>query len=166
MLELIKNNNYAMMAYTGSRFSYPEFDKTIFSSLQDSQLQSYTEGEGWERDRKNVGDMLELISSATAPFFSFIFFESAHAIYYFPEEGIIRDDRIEDFNYLTVDAPAEIEHIRYINATQHLDSQLGRVYDALETQRLFDNTIDQKTTTAGYKAPLGKFAREVSRFYH
>jgi hypothetical protein len=143
MMELIKKNNYTMMAYTSSRFSYPEFDKTIFAGLQNSQLQSYTEGEGWERDRKNVDDMLEFIDSAKAPFFSFMFFESAHANYYFPKESIIRDDYIEDFNYLTVDVPAEIERIRnrYINATHHLDSQLGRVYDALESQGLLDNTI-------------------------
>jgi len=143
MMELIKKNNYEMMAYTSSRFSYPEFDKTIFAGLQGSQLQSYTEGEGWERDRKNVGDMLQFIESADRPFFSFMFFESAHANYYFPEESVIRDDYIEDFNYLTVDVPSEIERIRnrYINATHHLDSQLGRVFDSLEEQGLLDNTI-------------------------
>jgi len=143
LVDLIKKNNYSMMAYTSSRFSYPEFDKTIFAGLKDSQLQSYTEGEGWERDRKNVTDMLENMKAAKSPFFSFMFFESAHANYYFPPESIIRPDYIEDFNYLTVDVASEIERIRnrYINATHHLDSQLGRVYDSLEEQGLLDNTI-------------------------
>lgn len=143
LVDLIKKNNYSMMAYTSSRFSYPEFDKTIFAGLKDSQLQSYTEGEGWERDRKNVTDMLENMKAAISPFFSFMFFESAHANYYFPPESIIRPDYIEDFNYLTVDVASEIERIRnrYINATHHLDSQLGRVYDSLEEQGLLDNTI-------------------------
>jgi membrane-anchored protein YejM (alkaline phosphatase superfamily) len=143
LVDLIKKNDYSMMAYTSSRFSYPEFDKTIFASLKDEQLQSYTEGAGWERDRKNVTDMLGFIKNAQEPFFSFMFFESAHANYYFPDESIIRDDYIDDFNYLTVDIEENIERIRnrYINATHHLDSQLGRVYAALEEQGLLDNTI-------------------------
>jgi membrane-anchored protein YejM (alkaline phosphatase superfamily) len=143
LVDLIQKNNYSMMAYTSSRFSYPEFDKTIFASLEDQQLQSYTEGDGWERDRKNVGDMLQFIDKTEEPFFSFMFFESAHANYYFPDESIIREEYLDDFNYLTVDIEENIELIRnrYINATHHLDSQLGRVYDALEEQGLLDNTI-------------------------
>ena len=143
LMDLIQKNDYSMMAYTSSRFSYPEFDKTIFSSLKPEQLQSYTEGAGWERDRKNVGDMLQFVQDAKEPFFSFMFFESAHANYYFPEESVIREDYIEDFNYITVDIKENIERIRnrYINATHHLDSQLGRVYDALEAQGLLENTI-------------------------
>ena len=143
LVDLIQKNDYSMMAYTSSRFSYPEFDKTIFASLEDQQLQSYTEGAGWERDRKNVGDMLQFIDKTEEPFFSFMFFESAHANYYFPDESIIREEYLDDFNYLTVDIEENIELIRnrYINATHHLDSQLGRVYDALEEQGLLDNTI-------------------------
>lgn len=143
LVDLMKKNNYSMMAYTSSRFSYPEFDKTIFSSLTNDQLQSYTEGDGWQRDRKNVGDLLQFIGTAQKPFFAFMFFESAHANYYFPEESVIREDYLTDFNYLTVDVEENIERIRnrYINATHHLDSQLGRVFDALEAQGLLDNTI-------------------------
>lgn len=143
MMELIKQNDYSMMAYTSSMFSYPEFDKTIFASLEDAQLQAYYEGEGWERDRKNVTDMLQFIDKTQKPFFSFMFFESSHANYYFPPESVIRDDYIEDFNYLTLDVEKNIERIRnrYINATHHLDSQLGRVFDELEAQGLLDSTI-------------------------
>ena len=143
LMEMIRQNGYAMQAYTSSRFSYPEFDKTIFAGLDETQLQSYTEGAGWERDRKNVGDMLQFIETTEQPFFSFMFFESAHANYYFPEESVIEPDYIEDFNYLTVDIENSIERIRarYINATHHLDSQLGRVFDALEAQGLLDSTI-------------------------
>lgn len=143
MVDLIKKNNYTMKAYTSSRFSYPEFDKTIFADLKEEQLQSFTEGEGWERDRKNVADMLQFIDSSTSPFFSFMFFESAHANYYFPPESVIREDYIDDFNYLTVDVEEQIERIRnrYINATHHLDSQLGRVFEKLEEKKLLDNTI-------------------------
>ena len=143
LMEVLQNNDYAMKAYTSSRFSYPEFDKTVFAGFDESDLQSYTEGAGWERDRKNVADMLGFIEQAESPFFSFMFFESAHANYYFPEESVIAPDYIEDFNYLTLDIEKEIERIRarYINANHHLDSQLGRVFAALEEQGKLDNTI-------------------------
>lgn len=143
LMEVLQKNDYDMMAYTSSRFSYPEFDKTVFAGLPESQLQSYTEGDGWERDRKNVADLLGYIEKAEDPFFGFMFFESAHANYYFPEESVIAPDYIEDFNYLTLDIEKEIERIRarYINANHHLDSQLGRVFAALEEQGKLDNTI-------------------------
>src|SRR5690606_33350712 len=123
LLDTLQASDYDLMAYTSSRFSYPEFDKTIFAGFADSQLQSYTEGDGWQRDRKNVTDLLSHITSAKSPFFTFMFFESAHANYYFPEESIIEPNYLEDFNYLTVDVEEDIELIRarYINANHHLD---------------------------------------------
>lgn len=143
MMELVKNNGYDLMAYTSSRFSYPEFDHTIFAGFADNQLQSYIEGEGWERDRKNVTDLIDFVDKAKAPFFSFMFFESAHANYYFPEESVIAPDYLDDFNYITVDVEKDIELIRnrYINAVHHLDSQIGRVLNALEEQGRLEDTI-------------------------
>jgi membrane-anchored protein YejM (alkaline phosphatase superfamily) len=72
-----------------------------------------------------------------------MFFESAHANYYFPPEDIIEADYLEDFNYLTVDIEAEIERVkhRYVNSVHHLDRQLARVYQALENRHLLENTI-------------------------
>jgi membrane-anchored protein YejM (alkaline phosphatase superfamily) len=143
LMELLRNNGYAMKAWTSSRFSYPEFDQTVFAGFPASDLHSDTDGDGWERDRRNVTRMLDFIETADAPFFSFMFFESAHANYYFPDESVIEPDYIDDFNYLTVDIERDIERIRarYINAVHHLDSQLARVFDTLEAQGLLESTI-------------------------
>ncbi len=143
LMELLRNNDYAMKAWTSSRFSYPEFDQTVFSGFPAADLHSDTDGDGWERDRRNVTQMLDFIENADAPFFSFMFFESAHANYYFPDESIIEPDYIDDFNYLTVDIERDIELIRarYINAVHHLDSQLARVFDTLQAKGLLENTI-------------------------
>ncbi len=143
LMELLRNNGYAMKGWTSSRFSYPEFDQTIFAGFAPEQLHSDTDGAGWERDRRNVTRMLDFIEHAEAPFFSFMFFESAHANYYFPEDSVIAPDYIGDFNYLTVDIEQEIERIRarYLNAVHHLDSQLARVFDTLQAQGLLESTI-------------------------
>ena len=146
LIEQLRAQNYQFKAITSSAFTYPEFDKTIFSSLDPEDLQEFNEGHGWERDQKNTGDLISFIIDKERegePFFAFMFFESAHANYYFPDEDIIENDYIEDFNYLTVDIEKSMPQIksRYTNATHHLDRQLARVYKVLEEKNLMENTI-------------------------
>lgn len=146
LIEQLRAENYQFKAITSSAFTYPEFDKTIFSSLPADSLQEFNEGHGWQRDQKNTSDLIAFIEEKEAeetPFFAFMFFESAHANYYFPDEDIIEDDYIEDFNYLTVDIEESMPQIksRYTNATHHLDRQLARVYRVLEEKNLMEDTI-------------------------
>ncbi|MEZ5491561.1 MAG: sulfatase-like hydrolase/transferase [Gammaproteobacteria bacterium] len=143
LMEYLKAKDYDTMAFTSSAFTYPEFDQTVFSDFDRQQLQEYNTGEGWQRDQKNTTDLLHFIETAQKPFFAFMFFESAHANYYFPEEDIIAPDYLEDFNYLTVDVESEIDRIRnrYLNSVHHLDRQLARVYQALEERGLLENTL-------------------------
>jgi membrane-anchored protein YejM (alkaline phosphatase superfamily) len=76
------------------------------------------------------------------PFFAFMFFESPHAQYYFPEESVIRRPYLKNFNSATTDIAANIGLIknRYINACHHLDSQFERVLTQLQGG-LLDSTI-------------------------
>lgn len=143
LIEQLQAQEYDFAAFTSSAFTYPEFDKTVFGSLAPDDLQEYSEGHGWERDQKNTTDLIQFIEQAESPFFAFMFFESAHANYYFPDEDIIEPDFLQDFNYLTVDLEAKMPQIkaRYLNAAHHLDRQLQRVYATLEEQNLMENTI-------------------------
>ena len=66
-----------MKAITSARFTYPEFDKTIFSTFEPEQLQEFREGKGWQRDRKNTQDLVAFLESnkeKNTPFFGFMFF--------------------------------------------------------------------------------------------
>ncbi len=146
IIDTLLVNHYDMKAFTSARFTYPEFDKTIFSKLAPEQLQEFHEGKGWERDEKNTRDIVRHIENMSAkgtPFFTFMFFESAHANYYFPDSYAIEEDYLNDFDYLSVDIEENIQGIknRYINASHYLDSRLGLVLDALKEQDLYDNTI-------------------------
>ncbi|MEX2130398.1 MAG: sulfatase-like hydrolase/transferase, partial [Pseudohongiellaceae bacterium] len=143
LMNYLQQQGYQFKAFTSSAFTYPEFDKTIFSALPQESLVAYSEGHGWQRDQKNTTDMISFIESASEPFFTFMFFESSHANYYFPDEDIITSDYLEDFNYLTTDIGDDINriHNRYRNATHHLDRQFARVFDALEQNGLMNNTI-------------------------
>lgn len=143
LFDVLKQLGYSKKAITSARFSYPEFDQTIFSGFRDSELLSYDEGEGWQRDQKNVGKLLSFMQSSDEPYFGFMFFESPHANYYFPPEAVIRPTYLTNFNYATMDLEKDIWLIknRYINACHHLDQQLQRVIDQLKDSGSLNNTI-------------------------
>jgi len=131
--------------YTSAKFSYPEFDKTIFAGVESSALDDRNEGLGWKDDRHHVDQMLQFIEKRdqTKPFMTFMFFESPHARYYFPEENVVEKDYLADFNYATMNIERDIGKIknRYINSCNHLDSQFARVIGYLRDHDLLKNTV-------------------------
>lgn len=149
IIDVLQKQGYQMDLFTSARFSYPEFDKTIFSKIPHEKLHSLDAGgEGWERDRKNVTQLLDFIDQRdpSKPFFTFMFFESPHARYYFPPESIIRRPYRDDINYATLDKEELRKDIipiknRYINAVHHLDSQFARIFSYLQKKNLLDSTI-------------------------
>jgi membrane-anchored protein YejM (alkaline phosphatase superfamily) len=146
LIDLLLDSGYETAIYTSAVFSYPEFDKTIFRRIPTADLHEGDEKlPGWKNDRKNVTHLLDDIDhrDPARPFFAFMFFESPHAQYYFPEESVIRRPYLENFNYAITNLEANIGLIknRYINACHHLDSQLARVFAHLEEKGLLDSTI-------------------------
>lgn len=145
LFDVLKAQNYQWRFFSSQKLTYPEFDRTVFASIPREDMQSYVGEQGWQRDRKNVGDMLEYLEQRdhTRPFISYMFFESPHARYYFPEESVIRKPYLEDFNYATMDLDKDMPLIknRYINSVHHLDSQFARVLDYLDQEKLLENTI-------------------------
>lgn len=149
IIDILKDHQYQMSFYTSAAFTYPEFDKTIFSQVPKAQLHQIDEPlEGWQKDRLNVQHMLEFIGSrdTSKPFFTFMFFESPHARYYFPPESVIRRPYMDDINYATLSKEALVSDMpliknRYLNSVHHLDTQFARVFDYLKQNDLLDNTI-------------------------
>lgn len=149
LIDVLQQQQYQMSFYTSAKFSYPEFDKTIFSQVPAKLMHDDNKaGTGWENDRNNVDKLLSFIDKrdTTKPFFTFMFFESPHARYYFPPESIIATPYRDDINYATIDKKTFKDDIkpiknRYINSVHHLDMQYGRIFDYLKTHQLLDNTI-------------------------
>lgn len=141
----LQRRHYRFGLFTSARFSYPEFDKTVFASVPKENMVSDDAGLGWQRDRRNAARLLEFLRQDDngQPLFGFLFFESPHARYYFPPESVIRANYLADFNYATMDVHEDMPLIfnRYINAVHHLDQQLGRVIDDLEHRGELDNTL-------------------------
>lgn len=149
IIDVMKAEQYQMSFYTSAKFSYPEFDQTIFHNVPAEQLHTISEGiPGWKKDQINVTNLLKFIDQRdkNQPFFTFMFFESPHARYYFPPESVIRTPYPDDINYFTLSHEELASNIkliknRYINSVHHLDSQFGRIFDYLKQNGLLDNTI-------------------------
>jgi membrane-anchored protein YejM (alkaline phosphatase superfamily) len=145
VMDLIIEDGYQYELYTGSKFSYPEFDKTVFARVPAQRLHENTGLKGWEQDRVHVGSMLDFIEKRdpARPFMTFMFFESPHSNYYFPPESVIRPDYLPEMNYATMNIQRDLPLIknRYINAVHNLDIQLGRITTYLAEKKLLDSTI-------------------------
>ncbi len=149
IIDVLQQQQYQMRLFTSAKFSYPEFNKTIFARVPSEQLRDQNRySSGWENDRENVTQLLQFIDQrdTSKPFFTFMFFESPHARYYFPPESVIARPYRDDINYATIDKKQFQQDIapiknRYINAVHHLDQQFGRIFDYLKQHQLLDNTI-------------------------
>ena len=146
LMDVLQQQNYQFGLYTSQRFTYPAFDKTVFARMRPVDLHERQGGaSAWQRDRQNVDDILNFIDhrDTSRPFMSYMFFESTHADYNFPEETVIARPYLENLNYLTADFKADIGLIknRYINAAHHVDQQIGRIVAHLRERKLLDNTV-------------------------
>jgi membrane-anchored protein YejM (alkaline phosphatase superfamily) len=149
IIDTLQQQQYQMSFYTSAKFSYPEFDKTIFAQVPTAQLHDANLAPtGWENDRDNVSSLLSFIDKRdpAKPFFTFMFFESPHARYYFPPESVIAKPYRDDLNYATLSKTALRNDIvpiknRYINSVHHLDMQYGRIFEYLKSHQLLDSTI-------------------------
>ncbi|GMR20670.1 MAG: sulfatase-like hydrolase/transferase [Gammaproteobacteria bacterium] len=148
LMDLLQQQGYQMEMFTSAKFSYPEFDKTIFKDIPASHLHQNAPGEPEDRDHINISNMISFIKQRdkSRPFMSFMFFESTHARYYYPEGSEIRLPALENVNYVSMSRKTltkDIDQIknRYINASHYIDSQIERLIHFLQSTRLLDNTI-------------------------
>ncbi|MGL4854873.1 MAG: sulfatase-like hydrolase/transferase, partial [Lentisphaeria bacterium] len=144
LMDWMIEDGYNFNCQTSAKFSYPEFDQTIFSRISSDNLYSYDKGLTWQRDQHNTKKFINYLKSVdrSKPFMSFMFFESTHAPYEFPQDAVIRENHAPAINYATVkesDGPRIKD--RYINSSHHLDMRLGEIFKTLEEEQLLEDTI-------------------------
>jgi membrane-anchored protein YejM (alkaline phosphatase superfamily) len=149
IVDLLQQNDYRLEMFTSADFTYPEFDQTLFANLPGTSLHQLENNiPPHQRDVINTDKITTFLKSrdTSKPFMVFMFYESTHARYDFPEDSAIRVPYLEDLNYTTMTRKSlapRIEELknRYINASHHVDTQLEKVYAALTEQSLWENTI-------------------------
>ena len=146
MMDYLLDRGYDVEAFTSARFTFPEFDRTVFARFPADRLHEGAPALlGWQNDRRKVEDLLASLDRRPAgkPFFRFMFFESPHARYHFPDECAIRRPFLDTVNYATMDLGRDMPLIRnrYVNSCRHLDTQFARVIRGLEERGLLDSTV-------------------------
>ncbi|HFD11060.1 MAG TPA: DUF3413 domain-containing protein [Crenotrichaceae bacterium] len=149
LLNLLKQRNYQFYMTTSASFTYPEFDRTLFAAIDASNLHHANNHHSpWKRDEENAQAVRQFIRERdpSRPFMSFFFLESTHARYDFPQSAIIRSPYLGDVNYALMSKHrlqnkiAQLKN-RYINASHHVDVQIGKILKTLRQQDLLKNTI-------------------------
>ena len=170
-IDWLKEDGYTFKCITSSKFTFPEFDQTVFFQVPQKDLHSDSKGRTYERDQRNVKLLIKSIEDGAAsgkPFFSFMFFESPHHPYSSPPEAEYTKDYIDPFNAAHV-TPADGPRIfnRAANCARHLDMCLDKVFQVLEKKDLLKNTIvvlvgdhGEEYFEKGYLGHSSKFVNE------
>ena len=92
LMDVLQQQDYQFTLNTSQRFTYPAFDKTVFVNMRPQDMHPLESGApAWQRDARNIDDILAYIDrrDPARPFMSYMFFESTHAPYDFPQEAAI-----------------------------------------------------------------------------
>ena len=149
LLDVLKDQGYQFYMTTSASFTYLEFDRPLFAAIDAKDLHHADMSlKPWQRDIDNAGAVNRFITERdkSKPFMSFFFFESTHARYDFPDSSAIASPYLKDVNYALMSRESLKKDVgefknRYINASHHVDLQIGRILDTLEEQGLLENTI-------------------------
>lgn len=173
-MDWLVEDGYKLKCVTSSKFTYPEFDQTVFMQVPSECLHEDYKGKSYERDQRNVKRLITFIeqeADSGNPFFAFMFFESPHNPYEFPKEATVFEDYMDPFNAAGVtekDGPAIYR--RAANCARHLDMRLADIYKVLEEKDLMKNTIvvvsgdhGEEFLEKGYLGHSSKFNNEQTR---
>ena len=144
--DVLDRLHYDIDVFTSAKFSYPEFDRTIFVGIPAAHRHEYSEDEVfWHRDVHNVDAIIASLEQRdmSRPFMRFLFFESTHAPYQFPDADAIATPYGSVANYALMNPTHDIALMwnRYLNAAHFVDGQIGRLIDHLDAAGALQNTV-------------------------
>ncbi len=152
LFDVTQEKNYQHFIYGSTKLTFPEFDRTIFSSLR-NQLKKGSHKNSADNDREITDLLLADIQSrnTTQPFVGFVFFDSPHAFHLPNNYPEIFSPRLDTVNYLALDEDYDpLPFLNLYKTTAHyVDSQIQRVVDRLDAQELTDKTVIVITSDHG-----------------
>lgn len=153
LIDLLLEHGYDLGIFASSTLKNPEFHRTIFSSVSNLRLGSVGNS-SVERDLDSLKDFKAFISQRkvdSAPFFSFVFFDSLHA-YQFPEDFKLKfEPSWKTVNQIELNQDFDpIPYFnRYKNSAHFVDTLVDEVLKTLEAKGLDKNTIVMITADHG-----------------
>jgi hypothetical protein len=142
--ELLKQH-YQMGIFGSAALTEPAFNKTIFVNTKNIPLETPGNNAA-ERDTYITHEFKTFVTGAITkpdPFFSFIFYDSAHGFCSIPNDlqpfqPVVRVCNRLELNTKTNPTPY---FNRYKNALLSVDTQINQVLDTLRNQHLLANTV-------------------------
>jgi uncharacterized protein len=135
---------YDVRAFRSAPLFSPEFDRTVFTELDNPRLRSDGR-DSTERDRDLTSDFLSFLESRSddTPFFALLFYDSPHKLDLPPGYRQVFRPSAADVNYLGLDAATDPLPLlnRYRNSTHYVDSLIGEVLAAIKERGLLETSV-------------------------
>ncbi|MBJ3815167.1 DUF3413 domain-containing protein [Shimwellia pseudoproteus] len=139
----MQQENYDIGVFTSAKVSFPEFDRTVFATVKPLRITSKGDN-AWQRDAQMTKDWVEWFKKRDPqrPSFSFLFYDSAHAIDYPPDFNIPFKPS-GDLDYMTLNNKTDPVPVfnRYKNSVYYIDTLVQSVFDELKASGELDNTL-------------------------
>lgn len=146
LIDVLGDNGYEFKILSSTHLTFPEFRKTAFIRIPDSIEDSFVNTDTDEKDRIITEKFIKYILNPEdkKPFFAFIFYDSSHQPYYYPD-GFekfqpVSDHEINYFKDIGKDNIFILKN-RYKNAIFYNDYLIGNIIASLKKNNLFDNSI-------------------------
>jgi len=144
ILDTLQKLDYDFIILSSTRLTYPEFRSTAFIKLQNYIFDTHSEVFAYKRDKILVEKFKDFLNKNDKHFFGFIFFNSSHQFYQYPNEfEKFKPVITGEFNYMKNITPQIMEKLknRYKNSLFYIDALIKEVITTLKKQNKFDNTI-------------------------
>jgi membrane-anchored protein YejM (alkaline phosphatase superfamily) len=147
LIDSLIDKGYEFLILSSTRLTFPEFRKTAFVRIPDAITDSFDTDLSHERDRIITEKFIDFIlkRKRTVPFFSFMFFDSSHQPYHYPEKfkkfkPVLEGKEINYFKDVSKDNQDLIKN-KYKNAIYYEDRLIGEIIKYLKEKDYLRDTI-------------------------
>lgn len=143
--EILKQG-YTLSILSSSTLENPPFNKNVFSGIKNLRLESNGNSPS-ERDKDIYNEWIKFIndydSKENTPFFSFLFFDSAHGFDYPSDFPVKFKPTLDEVNYIALndDYNPIPFYNRYKNSLNYIDGLIGNILKKLEEKKLLEFSI-------------------------
>ena len=151
LLDVLGEAGYETGVFSSASMNYPELRSTAWVRVQETVRDAYGAPEAWQRDELAAADLLAWLRQREQdedPFFGFLLLDAPHQTYSHPPDATPFTPSAEELDYMAMTEnggpePLELEKVRnrYLNAVHFADGVVGRVFEALESSPLLEDTV-------------------------
>ena len=143
LVDQLLAEGYRIGAWGSAPLNHPEFDETVFAAIRSQLILQLPGGSAWQRDREMTRRFEAFLDQgSSAPFFSFLFYDSTHEYDYDPAVAPFQPVVQGQWFAAPPDQrdPGPIRN-RMMNAVHYADLLVGQALAKLKAAGKMDSTI-------------------------